>query len=387
MALAQAVNMNLLYVAETTAGTTPAAALTFLRNTSSSLNVNIATTTSQEIVSTGDTTDLVRTAGTTGGDIGMEYSFAEYRPFVESAVRGTFSTAVTLTATDISVNATDQSLNSVAGGFSTTNFLAGHWVRVTGYTTNTAAFIGKIVSVTPTKMVLSHFTLSTEAAGASITVKGRSVRNGTTKKFFTIEERYTDLSNTFQVYKGQHVNKMTIDAASESIIKGTFGFMGMTGAFATATAGTGSDVAASANPLMSATANVGTVFIDGTAVSGVYFKNINLSVDGNNRSLSAISNLYPIGINIGTISAKFAVTAFFNDTTLLAKFLAGTSFALAYSFSDSSGNYVVVDAPYCKFDTGTLDGKTLNADVMQNLSITALKSPSLGYTLQISELG
>ena len=44
----------------------------------------------------------------------------------------------------------------------------------------------------------------------------------------------------------------------EIVINGSFGFMGLTGTYGSATAGTGAEVAASTNPLMSSQANVGT---------------------------------------------------------------------------------------------------------------------------------
>ncbi len=387
MSLAQANTSSLKYVVETTAGTTPAAAMTKVNYTTSSLNATINTTVSATIESSRNVVDLVRTNGSSGGEIGFELRFAEYRPFVESALGSAFSTAVSVSATTISASATDNSLNDSGAGFSTANILPGHWIRVSGFTTNGTTFIAKVVSVTTSKIVVSHKTLVNEVAGAVITVKGSSIRNGAVKKTFTLEEEFTDLTTTFVNYKGMQVNTMTLNAASGSIVNGNFGFMGLTTTYTTATAGTGAEVAASTNGIMSATANVGTIFIDGTAVSGTYFKNVNLSTTNNGRSLDAISNLYPVAVNLGSFNATFAVTAFFDSTTLLAKFINGTSFALAYSFYDAAGNYIVVDAPYCKFNAGTLSGKALNSDIMQDLSITALKDPTHGYMLQISELG
>lgn len=384
--LSQAVSVKLKYVAETTAGTTPAAALTLLRYTTSSFNLTIGTTVSAEIVTTRDTSDLVRVSGSTGGDIGVEWSFAEYRPFTESALGGTYSTAVAITSVGISVDST----TSTISGFTTVNILAGHWIKVAGFTNAGNNGIHKVSSVATTSVVVSssYSTLVTETAGATVTVSGRSVRNGTTKKTFSIEEEYSDLATTFAVYKGQQVNTMALNAASGSIVNGSFGFMGMTGAYGAATAGTGAEVAASTNPLLSAQANVGTIYVDAVAQTGVYFKNINLTTTNQARSLDAINNLYPVSINLGTIEVKFAVTAYFEGTTLLTKFVNGTAFSLVYSFLDSNGKYVVIDAPNCKFDSGTLDGKSINSEVMQNLSITALRATAAPtYTLQISELG
>lgn len=384
--ISQAVSVKLKYVAETTAGTTPAAALTLLRYTTSSFNLTIGTTTSSEIVTTRDYSDLVRVSGSTGGDIGFEYSFAEYRPFVESAVGGTFSTAVAITAATISVDSTTNTIS----GFTTVNILAGHWIKVAGFTNAGNNGIHKVSSVATTSVVVSssYSTLVTETTGASITISGRSVRNSTQKKTFSVEEEYSDLTTTFAVYKGQQVNTMALNAASGSIINGSFGFMGMTGAYGAATAGTGAEVAASTNPLMSAQANIGTVYIDGVAQTGIYFKNINLTTSNQARSLDAMGQLYPVAVNLGSLEVKFAATAYFSDTTLLTKFVNGTAFSLVYSFLDSNSKYIVIDCPNCKFDSGTLDGKTLNNEVMQSLSMTALRATAAPtYTLQISELG
>lgn len=387
MSLAQANTLSSKYIIETTAGVTPSAPFTELPSRGNTLNANINTTTSTTLEPSGQIIDLVRTNATTAGDITFELKFTDYRPFVESALRGAYSTAVSVSATTISASATDNSINDSGAGFSTANILPGHWIRVSGFTTNGTTFIAKVVSVTTSKIVVSHKTLVDEAAGPSVTVKGRSVRNGTTKKTFSIEDQYTDLTNTFVIYKGMQVNTMTLNASSGAIVEGSFGFMGMTTTYSAATASSGTTVSASTSGIMSATANVGTIYIGGTAVSGTYFKNINLSTTNNARSLDAVSNLYPIAVNLGSFNATFAVTAFFDSTTLLTKFINGTSFSLAYSFFDAAGNYIVIDAPYCKFNAGTLSGKALNSDVMQDLSITALKDPTHGYMLQISELG
>ena len=340
MALAQANVVSLKYIVETTPGVTPSGALTKLNYKSSNLNATINTTQSATIDSGGQLTDIPRTSASTGGDVAYELRFEEFRPLVESALRGTFSTAVSVSATTISVSATDNSINDSGAGFSTANILPGHWIRVSGFTTNGSTFIAKVVSVTTSKIVVSHKTLVDEAAGATITVKGRSVRNGVTKKTFTIEEEFTDLTTTFVAYKGMQINTMSLNASSGAIIEGSFGFMGTTTTYDAATVGTGAEISASTNSLMTATANVGTIFVDGTAVSGTYFKNINLSTTNNARSLDAVSNLYPVAINLGTFNATFAVTAYFDSTTLLNKFINGTSFSLAYSFTDAAGNYV-----------------------------------------------
>jgi hypothetical protein len=386
MANAQANVVSTAYVVEVTPGTTPSAALTYLRCNNPDFNANVSTTTSRELRSDRNVTDLVRTSATSEGSIGFELTAVEYEPFIESALGGTFSTAINMSAITISASSVDNSINDSAAGFSTANILPGHFIRIGGFTDSANNGIAKVVSVTTSKIVVSRLTLVTEAAGPTVTVKGKSVRNGATKKTFTIERHFSDLTTTFQSHVGMLVNQMTLNVASEAIVEGSFSFMGRATQFTTSTVGTGTANAATSNPIMSAVANVGAIYENDTLVSDVFFKSINLTTNNNARSLTAISNLYPVDINMGTFDAEFAVESYFSNKTLLEKYLNGTVTELSYSLTDDDGATIVVDAPQIKFSAGSLTGVTLNSDVMQSLTAKALYDATLGYTLQVSYL-
>lgn len=386
MANAQANVVSVKYLAEVTPGTTPAAALTKLRYKSTNIDGKVNTTTSQEIRSDRATADLVRTSATTDGEIAFELSFEEYDPIIAAALGGTYSTPISFTASTVSAASGDNSINDSGAGFPST-IAAGHWIKISGFATASNNGIAKVVSRTSSKIVLSHKTLTTETAGATVVLKGKSVRNGTTKSTFTIEREFPDLATpAFFQHRGMLVNTMTLNATSGSILEGSFGLMGRDTLINTATCGTGAEVVVTAHPIMSATANVGTIYENGTAITGTYFKNINLSTTNNARNLDAIGSLYPIDINNGSFGATVTMESFFSDTALLQKFLNGTATSLAYYFTDSEGNYVVIDLPYIKFTAGPLNGVNLNSDVMVGLTATALNSPTLNYMMQVSML-
>lgn len=384
MALAQGNLVATRILAEVTAGVTPAAAMTTINTTSAKLTPNITTATSTTIRSDRMTSDLVQTAATSAFDVGFELRYSEYLPLLESAVGGTTSTLFTLTATDISFAAADNSINSVAAAFSTANILPGHWLKVEGAAQGTR--IGKVVSVTTAKIIFSHVTLTNEAAGATVTVAGKSLRNGTTKKTFSVENQYTDLTNVFESSVGQIVNTCVINAASGSIVTGTFGFMGRAITYGAATIGTGAPSAVSTEGIMSAVANVSTLYLDGVALTGTYVKSANLSLTNNVRALDAIGNLYPVDNNMGSIGATLATQLYFADATYLNKFVNATVITVAYMFTDAAGNVLVVDLPRCKISTGSNSGSALNADVLQDITLTALANTDGTYQVQFSFL-
>lgn len=385
MANAKGNLVSLGYITEVTAGTTPSAPVAYLRNKGATPQADIATTVSNEITTTRDEADLVRTSGKTSLSIPIELSFTEYDPFIQSALGGALSTLVALVATDISAASADNSINSLAAAFSTANILPGHWIKTKGFATAANNGIAKVVSVTTAKIVLSRITLVTEAAGASVTVNGRSVRNGVTAKSFTTETKFTDLTTEFIAQRGMTVNNMTLNASSGAIIEGSFDLMGLSHTVGAATVGNGSFTASSSNPLMSAVANVGTIWINGAATA-ISFKKIGLSTSNNKRESDAIGSLFPVEIPDGTFTAKFSSDAYFSSSVLLAQFKAGTAGSLSYSFLDSAGNQIVIDAPNVKFDTLSLSGIQKNGDVMQAPAFHALKDATLGYALQISVL-
>jgi hypothetical protein len=378
------------YVAEVTLGVTPTTpALTKMNVVSSSIDAQISTTVSNQISATGDEADIIQTEGSTSGDIAIEWQYAAYDDFIASAVRNTWSTAVSVTGTDISAAATDNSINSVGAAFSTTNILPGHWVVAEGFTGGNIANNGvpmRVVSVTTSKIVVSGVTLVDDAAGESITVKGKSIRNGTTRKSFTIEKEFPDLATTFVSHKGMVANTMNISAAVGSIVTGSFGFNGMTTTYAATTVGTGTEIAAVSNEVFSPVSSIGTIYENGTALAGTCIRSINLTTTSNTRNNQCLGSMYPSAINLGTINVSGTLEIYFNSTTLLDKFINATATSLAFWFDDAAGNHFVVDMPQVKFTTGSVSGISKNSDCMVSLGFTAVRDSVEGFTIQISSI-
>lgn len=372
------------YLAEVTLGTTPAAALTKMTVVSSSIDANISTTVSNQINPNRYETDLIQTEASTAGDIGIEWQYGAYDPFIESALGGTFSTLFNLTATDISAANADSSFNSVAAAFNTSTILPGHWINVTGFTdpANNGLFL--VVSVTTAKIVVAA-TLVTEAAGDSVTIKSRSVRNGTTRKSFTIEKEFVDTTPTmFAIHRGMVVNTMNINSATGSIVNGSFGFSGLTTDYETATSGTGAAIAAVTNEVFSPVAGVGTIYEGGTALTGACVRSINLTTTNNLRMTTCLGQLYPTNVNLGTLSATGTIELYLADKTLLDKFVDGTYTSLSYSFDDVEGNKFVIYMPRVKYSTGTISGISKGSDAMVSLGFTSIDSDTDGFGIQIS---
>lgn len=376
------------YLPEVTIGVTPAAALQNINVVSSAIDGQIGTTVSNQISAARVDSDLVRTEGSTTGSIGIEWQYGAYDDFMEGALGGDWSTAVSYTAATISAANADNSLNDSATGFSTANILPGHWIKFSGFTGGNVANNNipcKVVSVTTGKIVVSGITLVDDAAGESVTIKGQSLRNSTSRKSFSIEKHFSDLTTTFMVHKGMCVNSMNLSSSVGSIVTGSFDFNGMTTAVSTTTAGTGANLAAVSNQVFDPVDGVSTIFIDGVAFTSCV-RSIDLTTTNNTRFTQCLGSLYPTNVNLGTLSVTGNISIYFSSTTMYDKFISGAAISLSYGFTDIDGNYLIVDMPNVKFNTGALSGISKNSDIMLDLSFTALYDPTAGYAIQFSNL-
>lgn len=379
------------YVAEATLGVTPTTpALTKMNVVSSSIDGNISTTVSNQINSNRSDSDQIVTEGSTSGDIGIEWSYSSFDTFLESALGGTFTTATSVTGTDISASATDNSISSAGTAFTTSLFPVGSFIKATGFTGGNAVNNGKpmrVVSITTAKIVVAGVTIVDDAAGEAVVIKGgHYLKNGTTRKSFSIEKEFVGLSPAvFAIHRGMVVNTCSIDTSVGGIVNGSFGFNGLTTAYAATTYGTGAETAASSTEVFSPVNGVGTIFENDTALTDMV-KSLKLSTNNNTRNNQALGSVYPFNINLGTLNVTGSLTAYFPDASLLTKVVNGTSTSLQWYLTDTAGNVFVVYLPKVKYSSGKTSGISRNSDVMQDLSFTALYDSTLGCSIQISSI-
>lgn len=377
------------YIEEVTPGVTPASALQDLRFTGESISNGFTNETSSEIRSDRQITDSILVGSEPAGDINFELSFATYDDFLEGALFSDWSTAVAISATDLSAANADNSYNSTSTDFTAENLNVGQWIKVAGFTDSSNNGYCRVVSIAATKLVVSGLTLADEAAGDTVTMSGQFLSNGTTEHYYTIEKQFTDLSPVeFLPFKGMKVSGLSLSIASNSILTGSFSFMGLTaGASANATAGSGSYTASNTNDVYNASSNIGNIRENGVALgSTTYVTGLDLSLDNGLRSQKAIGNLGPVGIGDGRCNVTGTLTSFFSSADLYDKLANNTATSLDFRVTDSSGNVYVIDLPRIKLQAGSVDISAADADVEFPADFQALRDPTLGFTMSISKI-
>lgn len=361
--MSDANRVALRYIKEVTWGVNPAGALTAVRMTSESLSQGGATAASQELRSDRATPRGFRTEVRGDGGFNFELSYGNLDDLFEGLCMGVWPTAVDITDTDLSIDDGDNSINTAGGDFTVDGFVAGQWVKISGFTGN-AANNGwaRVQSVTTGKMVLAGITLVTESAGDSVRVTGTRIKgNGVTPTSFLLEKQFEDVTE-FVSYPGMRVNDFNLNVAVGGPITGSMSFLGQNAVPAGATVGTGGPNAAPTNDVMNVVDHIEKVVEGGSELTGV--TNFSFQIQNNLRAQSELGRLgaRQIGLGSSTVTGSFEV--YFDDRTLYEKRTNFTETDLGIVVQDPAGNGYAFSFPGVDFTAGDPQGPGINQDVI-----------------------
>ena len=373
------------YVEEDTWGTTPATRdLQELRILSESLKHTIENVTSNEIRNDRQITGLIQTGSSAGGDIAFELSYDSYDEFLEGALWSDWSADLNISAATIA--ATASGFTDSDSGFG--SVVAGEWIKVAGFTGNSGENEGYylVTAAAAGTLTTSPVPTSTEAAGATVTVKGSYLRNGTTEHSYSIERKLTDLSPDVHFpYTGMVVNTLNMEVASKAVITGSFGFIGEEGSVSATAMSSGSVTDAGTTDPLNANANVANVLENDTAVTTCLVKAMGFSLNNNVRGLDSVGLTGNCDIGVGVVDLTGTLTAYLKNKDLYQKFLDGTASSLSFRVADSAGNAYIFTFHNIKFSDDAPAASGANTDIMDNLTWTALRHATYDCMIQIDK--
>lgn len=370
---------------ETSWGVTPAAAMTNINVVSESLGQK--TTFKNSDIIRADTNRLspARVGIEASGGITTELMYGGYDALIEGAMRSSFPTAVAISLTTISASSVDNSYNRTSGSFITDGVLVGQWIRVGGFATNAVNNgYSKVVSVAALKVVVSGRVLVTESAGATVTMKGSLIVNGTTDQSFSLEKEFQDISE-FYSFTGMRVGSFGFDIAPNSLITGSFDFQGKQATAAGATIGTGAPNSAVANKSMNAVDNVTTLF-EGGSLTTLSVTKLSFKVNPNLRAQQAVGNLANVGVGSGSIAVDGEFEVYFTSRTQLNKYLNNTGSSISFVTEEVASGAYAWDFPSITYTEGETVIPGIDQDVYCKMKFSAFYNTALAGTLGITKM-
>jgi hypothetical protein len=262
------------------------------------------------------------------------------------------------------------------------NYFVGAYVRISGANANNNG-VFRITAKTSTTLTVNNATGTLQADADGATVLQKMARTGTYKHSFLFEKNFGDITQ-FTSFRGMRVSTWALNVEAEQIVTGTFGFMGER-ALRAGTTVSGSVTPASADPIITATANMGRLEEGGVTLA-TKIRRVNFNLNANARQLTAVANKFPIGINMGSFEITGTVEAYFEDATMLDKMVNHTNSSLVFEFDDADDNRTIITITNLKFTSGWPVGAGLNQDVMLALDFTAIRDSVSNSMMQVDVL-
>lgn len=364
--------------------------LAYSRITGESLKYNKTVVQSNEIRPDRNVVDHIEVGADVSGDISAELTFATFDEWFQvlltpngaAAADGSDPVAATFGGISITgaiyawASGTPDKIHRSAGSFITDGFVAGQWVKVTGFTSAENNGIFKLSLVEAADLSVVETTATTEAEGDTVTIKAKMFRNGTGLVLgvaptaplpaIVFEKQYTDLTTIFEAYYGCRFNQLTMTLNAQQILTMTWSVLGKTMEQGTATRSSTAVVAANTNTVMNATSNVIVIEEGGTTLT-VPVTAITLTFKNNLRQLNQVGSKFPFEQGTGWFQVEGKVTAFFSDQTLRNKMINHTSSSLRLLMTDAAGNSIVITIPKLRFTAGSPTIAGANQNVMVEL--------------------
>lgn len=395
---------------ETTFGTAEpsgAGIYKYLRLNNETLKADFGNVQSQQLDPTRQPSVNIRTNVSASGDIVSEDSLITpaasnpintitgFDPLIEGALMTDFSTIVALTAQNLVIGTPAGGVFAVtSSGTPFANVVVGDWIKLGGFATNGTIY-GNVTIVTSSASITMQGVRSTglavtaETNTASGTVSGSNAHIGTTKKSYTIERQYTDLTTPeYSLYTGMRVGRWALRMTAQAIFEHTFSFTGKLQA-TTTTSVTGSPTAVWSTPILEAVDHFKmpmlgafTSHFVATGAATARLSEINFTLDNKLRTEPELGVLGSTDIGIGTPTLEGTIKGYMASADLVRIAEAGTRSKVALRLDDGT-RARIVSINSILFGSPDIGAKGRDQSVEFTLPFSS-ESDSAGYAITVA---
>lgn len=272
---------------------------------------------------------------------------------------------------------------SDATAFTVTSFSGGSASKSGVFTVDT-------VVDNDTFTVVETLTADANGGGLTVVVKGSHLRNpGTlsaiTKQSFTLQSGFEDVSKYFR-RTGMRVGSFTMSIAAKELVTANWSLMGGTPSHSSTDVlgdtGTYTVLATTNTEVFNATANVGTIYKDSTALSSA-IREIEINGDASLREQPAVGSKYPAGIGYGRFTLKGKLNVYFEDFSFYDNFINHDTTSLQFGFEDVDHMSYYYTIPALKITSDPISPNGIDQDVMEEMEWEAQRDPVLNTQFMI----
>lgn len=280
-------------------------------------------------------------------------------------------------AVDLTIDTTAKTITRAGGDF-TADVEVGDVLSLSDFSdtdNNTEVMVTSVDSATVIKYVGDEEMVDEAGSGTSYQIADK-MTIGTTKKSFSIEKAFLDLTNKAIIYKGMICSGFSVSATYGEIINGSFSFSGNNYQTVDAAADfiTDGRTINDAGTTNSLNGSVDMPFLVSSAVGTLdeatfCIQSVEITLNNNLTAQTCIGETAPIDYSAGTAQIEVNISAYFSDESygLLSKKLTQEAFAVGFLLKNVDGFYgVYMPAVQVSFDDPASAG--INQDVILSMS-------------------
>lgn len=349
---------SMAMVQESNYGVTPAnPVLIPIRHTQTSLGLSKESIQSEELRADRQITDFRHGARQVGGEIQIELSYRSFDKILEAVLGGTWTPTKTTGSTSLSAAA--GSFARAAGSFVTDGFENNDVIYASGFTNNGNNGRFRITNATPTSLTVTPLdgqTMATEAAaaGRQLDSAASQLKSGTVRRSFTIERLFADILSADKPYHrftGVEFNSLQLAISANAMVTGTLGVVGKDMVTDTVIiAGATYQAPTTTSPLDSFTGT-----LDENSVAIAVITEIQLNLENGLDPRFVVGSKTTARPSIGRSNCSGTITAYFENSLLLDKFINETESKIKLSMPDGAGNKITITLPRIKYNGGQPD--------------------------------
>jgi len=374
--------VRVAFIKETVYGETPVAGnFSTARFTAESLSGTPDTVESKQIrtdrMSSGQVVTGLKVEGELQFELAKESALEE---FMSSAMYNPWNTLALVTV-DMDLDATLKTLTRASGSFVTDGLVVGDFVTLAGFT-NTENNV-QVMVTNVTALVLTFAgpeSVITETGSTGTTYKrADKLTIGTSKQSFSMEKKFTDLTDKGINYRGMIASEMSLNVAFGELITGSFKFQGNDYQTVDLAADFITDARTVNAPATTNTMNgsidmpfLASSAIGALAVSDFDIQNVSIKMNNNLTAQTVIGDIAPKDYSAGTAAIEISMSAYLKDAvwSILGKKLTQDPFAMGFMVKNTGGWYgFYMPAIQVSFEDPSSAGQ--NQDIMLAMSGTS----------------
>lgn len=181
------------------------------------------------------------------------------------------------------------------------------------------------------------------------------LRAGTTRRSFTFERRFADMSSSSQYHRftGVEIASLKLSVTPDKVVGLNFGLVGQAMSLSN-TAISGATYSATSTT-MPITGFGGSITEGGSAIAVI--TEIQLTLENGIEPRYVVGSAQTIRPAIGRSKCTGQITCYFEDVSLLNKFINETESSLYFELQDTAGNEYQINLPRIKYTGGQPDVK------------------------------